>query len=184
MGRSRVKRLALSLKQPWAALLVAGRKTIEVRKWKPAFRGELLIHAANVDDERREAWAHVDESLRPLARLRRGVIGVGVLAEVRSYAGRDDFDRDRPLHLNEPDWYEEGLHGFRFDLCRVAPFVAVPGYVRLFKIDVEIADVAAPLAPPAIPQPAIPTPPEVSPPVTPRFRRLVRTLSRRKSEGE
>src|SRR3954470_11772886 len=85
-GRSRVSRLALSLKQPWAALLAAGRKTIEVRRWTTRYRGELLIHAANVDDERPEAWALVDEVLRPLAERRRGVIGVGVLTTVCAYA--------------------------------------------------------------------------------------------------
>src|SRR5262249_60256705 len=128
--RSRVKRLALSLKQPWAALLAAGRKTIEVRNWTTSYRGEVLIHAANVDDERAEAWAHVDDGLRPLAELRRGVIGVGVLTEVRAYPALDAFVKDRPRHLNDADWFQKGLYGFRFDLCRVLPFVVVPGHVR------------------------------------------------------
>lgn len=179
-GSSRVKRLALSLKQPWAALLVAGRKTIEVRKWNTGYRGELLIHAARVDDERSEAWAHVYESVRPLAELRRGVIGVAVLAEVRAYGGFDAFEKDRQRHLNETDWYEAGMYGFRFERCRVVPFVGVPGYVRLFEIDVEIADA------PSVPRPQAPTPAQESSPqpVTNRFRRLLRTLSRRPAEGE
>src|SRR5215208_4091525 len=105
-GRSRVSRLALSLKQPWAALLVSGRKTIEVRRWTTQHRGELLIHAANVDDERAEAWAHVDDALRPLAERRRGVIGGAVLADVRHYRDRDGFEKDQPRHLNQPDWFE------------------------------------------------------------------------------
>src|SRR5204863_2700985 len=37
---------ALSLKQPWAALLVHGRKSVEVRSWPTARRGRVLIHAA------------------------------------------------------------------------------------------------------------------------------------------
>src|SRR6516164_1264126 len=50
---------ALSLKQPWATLLVHGRKTIEVRRWATRRRGLLLIHAARLPDPRREAWKHV-----------------------------------------------------------------------------------------------------------------------------
>ena len=37
---------ALSLKQPYAELVVSGRKTIELRKWKTNFRGEFLVHAS------------------------------------------------------------------------------------------------------------------------------------------
>ena len=43
----------LSLRQPYAELLVSGKKTIELRKWNTNFRGKFLIHASkNVDKER------------------------------------------------------------------------------------------------------------------------------------
>ena len=43
----------LSLKQPFADLLVSGKKTIELRKWNTKFRGKFLIHASkNLDKER------------------------------------------------------------------------------------------------------------------------------------
>jgi hypothetical protein len=46
----------LSLKQPYAELLVSGKKTIELRNWNTAFRGKFLIHASkNVDKERSES---------------------------------------------------------------------------------------------------------------------------------
>jgi ASC-1-like (ASCH) protein len=35
----------LSLRQPYAELIIAGRKTIEPRKWNTQFRGEFLVHA-------------------------------------------------------------------------------------------------------------------------------------------
>ena len=42
----------LSLKQPYAELLVSGKKTIEVRKWKTKFRGQFHVHASkNIDEE-------------------------------------------------------------------------------------------------------------------------------------
>lgn len=34
---------AISLKQPWANLVAEGKKTIETRKWKTSYRGELII---------------------------------------------------------------------------------------------------------------------------------------------
>ena len=34
---------AISLKQPWANLVAAGKKTIETRKWKTDYRGKIVI---------------------------------------------------------------------------------------------------------------------------------------------
>lgn len=34
---------AISLKQPWANLVATGKKTIETRKWKTSYRGEIVI---------------------------------------------------------------------------------------------------------------------------------------------
>lgn len=34
---------AISLKQPWANLVASGIKTIETRKWKTNYRGEIVI---------------------------------------------------------------------------------------------------------------------------------------------
>ncbi len=43
----------LSLKQPYAELLVSGKKTIELRNWNTYFRGKFLIHASkNIDKEK------------------------------------------------------------------------------------------------------------------------------------
>ena len=50
---------ALSLKQPWAALVVHGRKTIEIRRWSTRRRGRILIHASQTTDDRKAAWRHV-----------------------------------------------------------------------------------------------------------------------------
>jgi hypothetical protein len=34
----------LSIRQPYADLIVSGRKTTELRKWNAQFRGEFLVH--------------------------------------------------------------------------------------------------------------------------------------------
>src|SRR2546423_12322639 len=68
---------ALSLKQPWAALVAHGRKSVEVRAWPTDRRGRVLIHAARVPDPRPEAWAHVGPELADAARLVGGIVGAG-----------------------------------------------------------------------------------------------------------
>lgn len=42
---------ALSIKQPWAEMILQGLKTIEVRCWKTEFRGDLLICSSAKPDE-------------------------------------------------------------------------------------------------------------------------------------
>lgn len=43
---------AISLWQPWASLMVAGKKRVETRHWPLKHRGPLLIHAAKKWDQR------------------------------------------------------------------------------------------------------------------------------------
>ena len=42
--------VALSIRQPWAELILQGRKTIEVRTWAARYRGELWLHAGSRRD--------------------------------------------------------------------------------------------------------------------------------------
>jgi activating signal cointegrator 1 len=37
--------VALTVRQPYASLIVSGRKTVELRSWPTSYRGPLLIHA-------------------------------------------------------------------------------------------------------------------------------------------
>jgi hypothetical protein len=41
---------ALTVRQPWAELIITGRKSIEVRKWWTDYRGPLWIHAGRTED--------------------------------------------------------------------------------------------------------------------------------------
>jgi len=40
----------LSVRQPWAYLIIAGLKPIENRTWRTSYRGELYIHAGKAPD--------------------------------------------------------------------------------------------------------------------------------------
>ena len=128
---------ALSVKQPWAALLAAGVKTVEVRTWPTTRHGRLLIHAGKVPDDRPEAWAWVTTpELRAAAEWRGGVVGVGELIGCVSYPTRAAFEADRGRHLNLPNWFAEaGLYGLAFRDLRPVPFVPCVGNTFFFPVE-------------------------------------------------
>jgi hypothetical protein len=126
---------ALSLKQPWATLLVHGLKTVEVRRWPTARRGRVLIHAATVPDERPEAWQLVPEELREEARQGGGIIGAAELTDCLAYRTAEAFAADCARHRNDPSWFEGPvLYGFRFVNAVVLPFRRYPGWMRFFEV--------------------------------------------------
>lgn len=128
---------ALSVKQPWAALLACGAKAVEVRTWPTARRGPVLIHAARTADPRPEAWAHVTTPEREaLAALRGGVIGVADLVACVRYSTPEAFAAACAEHLNAPDWYRPGgLFGFGFQNARPIAYHARPGRTLFFAVE-------------------------------------------------
>ena len=142
----------LSLKQPWAALLAAGRKTVEIRRWQTGYRGLVLIHAARIPDPREQAWSHVPADLLDQAQLGGGIVGVGTLSAVQFYSKSDGFVREQAQHLNDPSWFEpRGLFGFSFVDLRPLPFRRLTGQVRLFTCELE--DLVLPEMPTRAPAP-------------------------------
>lgn len=126
---------ALSLKQPWAALVVQGLKTIEIRSWPTARRGRILIHAARVPDLRTEAQRHVTSELEALVQLQGGIIGAVELIDCVRYHDLATFAADKASHYNEDSWFAPPLlYGFKFSEPRILPFQKYPGWFRFFKI--------------------------------------------------
>jgi hypothetical protein len=140
-NRSMTTHYALSVKQPWAALLVHGLKTIEVRRWPTARRGRILIHAARVPDERPEAWTHVPQEWLEAAQLLGGIVGAGDLLDCRCYRTIAEFQVDQSRHFNDPSWFQAPLHGFVFANLTPLPFRRYPGWMRFFPVkDAEAGD--------------------------------------------
>jgi hypothetical protein len=126
---------ALSVKQPWAALLVHGLKTVEVRGWSTARRGRVLIHAGRLSDRRAEAWARVPEPLRAAARLVGGIVGSAELTGCVGYATPEVFAADRDRHLNDPAWFRgRRLYGFLFADGTPLPFRPCTGALFFFPV--------------------------------------------------
>lgn len=129
-------RITLSVKQPWAALLVTGRKTLEIRTWGTHFRGPVLIHAGKISDDRPEAWGWVDSpELTKATELRGGIVGEASLIDCRMYRTKKNFVADRDRHLNDPDWFQPPvMFGFEFRNARPLPFSPAPGQTKFFEV--------------------------------------------------
>ena len=95
----------LSLKQPFAELILQGRKTIELRKWNTKFRGEFLIHASkNPDSEAMKKFNFTEESL-PLG----FIVGKAELVEVKHYSNEKEHSSDIDKHLASKFWGDYGF---------------------------------------------------------------------------
>ncbi len=142
---------ALSIRQPWAALIVAGRKTIEVRTWSTQRRGPIWIHASKLPDPRPEAWAHVNTPDLMVAASRiGGLIGVADLIDCIVYPAMEPFARDCEFHSNAREWFQPPqMYGFRFDAARPVPFQPYVGKTLFFPLSiVPIAAVERPVPSP------------------------------------
>lgn len=114
---------ALSIKQPWAWLIVNGFKNIENRPWKNRFRGRFLIHSPRKMDMR--AYDHLKQfyNMPPLEKLERGGIVGG--AEVVDCVTE---------HTSE--WFD-GKYGFVLENPVKFEFAKCPGQLGFFNVDVD-----------------------------------------------
>jgi len=104
---------ALSIRQPWAFLIVTGRKTIEIRSWRPRRMNlpqTILIHAGKkLDREMADAFGVAEDLLSSGA-----ILGEVFMTDVIQYETIDRWREDMDKHMNKPDQYRKGLYGFVF----------------------------------------------------------------------
>jgi predicted transcriptional regulator len=84
----------LSVSQPFANLIVKGKKTIELRRWNTNFRGEFLIHAPQKikrDDCKR---LKITEKL-----ITGAIIGKAEIYDVKKYNSTSEIRLDSKKHL-------------------------------------------------------------------------------------
>ena len=106
----------LSIKQPWAELILQGKKKIELRKWNTKFRGEFLIHTSKKLDE---------STMKKFGfnNLTCGfIVGKVELVDVKKYENDKEFVKDKNLHLATREW---GNFGFILkNVQRIKPIPA------------------------------------------------------------
>ncbi len=113
---------ALSLRQPWAWLIVNGVKDIENRSWRTHHRGPLLIHASLSAGGYTEDIEWVERKHRisvPRELDTGGIVGVVEL--------RDCVESHRSK------WFEKGNFGWVMANPRRLRFRRCNGAVRLFR---------------------------------------------------
>ncbi|MDR5765003.1 ASCH domain-containing protein [Caballeronia sp. LZ028] len=122
---------ALSIRQPWAWLIVNGHKDIENRTWPTRFRGRVLVHASKgmtrAEYEDVSAFA---EGLQLPARddlERGGIVGVATIA--------DCIPSERRTSI----WHMEGQFGFQIANARALPFVECKGALGFFNVPDDVA---------------------------------------------
>lgn len=116
----------LSLKQPFAELVVSGKKTIDIRKWNTHFRGTFLVHASlSVDKDAMKKHGYDD--------LPRGVIvGKADLKEVKKYSNKSEFMKDRKKHLATIDY---GMYGFVLQNAKRVKEIPAKGKLGFWDLD-------------------------------------------------
>ena len=104
---------ALSLKQPFAELILQNKKKIELRKWNTKFRGKFLIHTSKIPDQKAMKEFGFDN-------LPCGfIVGKAKLVDVKKYETKREHDKDKNLHLASSLW---GNYGFILkDVKRIKP---------------------------------------------------------------
>lgn len=98
----------LSVKQPYAKLIMDGLKTTELRSWNTDYRGVLYIHASAEPDQKAMERFKIDEAAVPL----RAVIGRVLLYNTVFYDTLDALRRDYRMHRAGEDYMTVPRYGF------------------------------------------------------------------------
>ena len=122
----------LSVSQPFADLIISGKKTIELRSWNTNFRGEFLIHSPikiRTEDCKR---------LKISKQLKTGVIlGKAEIYEVKPYKTTNEIKKDQKFHLASKR-FQKKTYGF---LLKNAKPLRVPipckGQLGFFEVNLQ-----------------------------------------------
>jgi len=96
----------ISVSQPFADLIVSGKKTIELRNWNTNFRGEVLIHSPlkiRIDDCNR---LKINKKF-----VTGAIIGKAELYDVKKYDSLKEIISDRKFHFSVKK-FQKKTYGF------------------------------------------------------------------------
>ena len=124
---------ALSFRQPWAELILQGRKTMDLRTYTTRYRGRIAVHASQTV-EQDACWEH---DLNPDNLDTGGVVGTVELVDVIPLT-EDGYEAHRQEHLAGRH-YRQGLYGWILAHPeRLPEFVPAHGRTNLFHIDLHL----------------------------------------------
>jgi hypothetical protein len=120
-----IKIQALSIQQPWAELIISGKKSIEIRYWLTDYRGLIWLHSG------RKKNPHVEKYFGYSDLFKGGYIGIIRLETIFPFDS-NRWEQLRKKHL-DPGNYRPGL--FAWILSNPIRFntpVEGPGQLKLF----------------------------------------------------
>jgi hypothetical protein len=126
-------RYALSLRQPWADLVLEGRKSVETRTWNTNFRGEFFIHAAQAVDV--EACKRFKRD--PAMLVRGALVGSAKITGTKRYHTKEEFVAEDALHAAGwlPFSSDKPRYGFFLSEVKRVPTRACKGSLGFFKVE-------------------------------------------------
>ncbi len=96
----------LSVCQPYANLIVSGKKTIELRNWNTNFRGEFLVHAPTTIKQTDCQRLKISKKL-----VTGAIIGKVEIYDVKKYNSKSEVKNDYKKHLASENFFDR-KYGF------------------------------------------------------------------------
>ncbi|HJU12841.1 MAG TPA: ASCH domain-containing protein [Candidatus Nitrosotalea sp.] len=123
----------LSVSQPYADLIIQGKKTIELRSWNTKFRGEFLVHAP-----KKTRPAECKRLGVKAEGLRTGVIiGRVELYDVKKYKTARELKSDYKKHLAGKE-YHDRAYGFLLRKPKELKFpIPYKGTLGFFEVSID-----------------------------------------------
>lgn len=114
---------ALSIRQPWASLIVRGIKDIENRSWPTKFRGPFAVHASKTFDRQAPDWINnrfnlgISKDENEYATC--GIVGTAYL--------------NNCIETSDSPWFT-GPFGFVIRQAHEIPYIPAAGHLRFFQL--------------------------------------------------
>ena len=116
---------ALSIKQPYAELILQGKKKIELRKWNTSLRGEFYVHSSRIPDKVAMEKFEFNELLFGF------IVGKVTLTNVKKYNNETEHKKDNNLHLASSIW---GSYGFVLEKPERIKPISYKGQLNFFEV--------------------------------------------------
>ena len=120
----------LSASQPFAELIILGKKTIELRKWNTNYRGELLIHSPLKIRKEDAKRLKIDKKF-----VTGAIVGKVEIYDVKKYDSQKQVKSDQKFHFASKSFHDR-TYGF---LLKNAKAFRVPipykGQLGLFEVE-------------------------------------------------
>jgi predicted transcriptional regulator len=108
---------ALSIREPWAGLIVDGKKSIELRTWRTHYRGPALIHRSGKNG---------------------GIIGSMEIVDVIKIESLEQFRTLHNKHHAPEDFFQKKLYGWIINNARPVDLIPCKGRLGLWEPSAEI----------------------------------------------